>query len=54
MSNPERVDGADVETDLSAQIVRYGPGVYTLVIWAKIDGISAQVAEYSIFLETTQ
>ena len=51
---PLQGGGYRVETDISAQIARNGPGVYTLVIWADINGVSAQVAEYSIFLETTQ
>lgn len=46
--------GYHVEADLSAQTARYGPGVYTLAIWANIGGESAQVAAYSIFLETNQ
>ena len=43
--------GNRVSTDLSSQIAQFGPGVYTLAIWADIDGQSQQVAEYSIFLE---
>ena len=46
--------GFHVTTDLSPQIAQFGPGVYTLVIWANVDGESAQVAEYAIFLETTE
>ena len=48
------IGGYHVITDLSEQIAQFGPGVYTLVMWANVDGESAQVAEYSIFLETTE
>ena len=43
--------GNRVSTDLSSQIAQFGPGVYTLAIWADIGGESQQVAEYSIFLD---
>ena len=43
--------GHHVQTDLSSQIAQFGPGVYTLAIWADINGQSQQVAKYSIFLD---
>ena len=49
---PLPTGGYHVITDLSAQIAQFGPGVYSLAIWAEIDGESAQVANYSIFVET--
>ena len=48
------IGGYHVITDLSEQIAQFGPGVYTLVMWADVNGESAQVAEYSIFVETPQ
>lgn len=48
------IGGYHVITDLSEQIAQFGPGVYTLAMWADVNGESAQVAEYSIFVETPQ
>lgn len=40
-----------VEADISEQLAQYGPGVYSLVIWAEVDGEDAPVSHYSIFVE---
>lgn len=40
-----------VEADISEQIAQYGPGVYSLVIFAEVEGESAPVTHYSIFVD---
>lgn len=40
-----------VEADISEQIARYGPGVYSVVIYAVVDGEGTPVSSYSIFVE---
>ena len=52
--DPLPIGGYHVVTDLSAQIAHYGPGVYSLVIWADVNGESAQVSNFAIFVESTQ
>ena len=43
--------GYGVRSDVSNLLERHGSGVYTLVIYATIDGESAPVGRYSIFVE---
>ena len=43
--------GYHVQTDLTTQIAEFGPGVYTLVIWADVNGESAPVSNFSVFVE---
>lgn len=43
--------GLWVQADVSEQIAFHGPGVYTLVIWANVDGRDTPVSEYSIFVD---
>ena len=46
-----RVDGGSftVEADLTGPLSRFGPGVYTVVVWGILDGEDAIISEYSIF-----
>ena len=44
-----RADFFFVTADLSAILAEHGPGVYTIVVWAAIDGEPLVVSEYSIF-----
>jgi uncharacterized protein YkwD len=45
--------GADfaVSADIGKLLSRRGPGVYTVVLWGKLEGEDAPVSEYSIFHE---
>lgn len=43
--------GYRVTTDLQAEVSQFGAGIYTLQIWAVVDGTDAPVSEYSIFVE---
>ena len=40
-----------VTADISSLLARYGPGVYTILLWGEIDGENVPVSEYSIFHE---
>ncbi len=40
-----------VKADISALLDQHGDGIYTIVVWAEIDGEQAPISEYSIFLE---
>lgn len=42
-----------VAADVSKVTRRHGPGVYTLLLWADLDGRSVVVAEYSMFYGIT-
>ena len=42
----------EVEADIQAVLDKHGPGVYTVVVWANIDGERETVSEYAIFYET--
>ena len=44
-----RADSFSVTADLNAIVAEHGPGVYTVVVWAAIDGERLIVSEYSIF-----
>lgn len=48
------VDGGKFEAsvDISEALLRYGPGVYTVVIWGVADGESVTISRYSIFHHT--
>ena len=39
----------DVTADVGDVLDYFGPGVYTIVVWAKFDGVAAVISEYSIF-----
>ena len=39
----------DVTADVGDVLDHYGPGVYTIVVWAKFDGVAAVISAYSIF-----
>ena len=43
--------GYSVRSDISHLVAHYGPGVYTLIMFAVVDGESVQVSEYSIFVQ---
>ena len=43
--------GYSVRSDISHLVAQYGPGVYTLVVFGDIDGRSAPVSKYSIFVQ---
>ena len=43
--------GYRVTTDLQDLVSQFGAGIYTLQIWAVVDGNDAPVSEYSIFVE---
>ena len=45
-------DSFEVEADIQAVLDKHGPGVYTVVVWANIDGERETVSEYAIFYET--
>ena len=38
-----------VTTDIGELLSKYGPGVYTVLLWGKIDGEDVPIAQYSIF-----
>ena len=42
-----------VAADISGIVNQYGPGVYTIVVWAHLMGDDNVVSEYSIFHEVT-
>ena len=44
-------DSFAIETDLSKLIDQHGDGVYTVDLWADIDGAEVQISEYSIFVD---
>ena len=39
----------DMAADIHLLLVKYGPGVYTVVVWGPVDGEEAVISEYSIF-----
>ena len=41
----------NVIADIGRVLQRHGAGVYTVILWADIGGLSAPVSEYSIFYE---
>lgn len=43
--------GVRVTSDIQDLVSQFGAGIYTLQIWAVVDGIDAPVSEYSIFVE---
>ena len=45
--------GFTVRADLSKVVGKYGPGVYTILVWARLMGEDNVVSEYSIFHEIT-
>ena len=47
-----RTDSFDVRVGLRSILQQHGPGVYTVVLWANLDGEKEVVSEYSIFHET--
>ena len=49
-----RAEGRDFEVvaDLAEVLDEHGPGVYTVVVWAPVNGRQAVVSAYSIFHET--
>lgn len=42
----------EVKVSLKDILLQHGPGVYTVLLWANIDGESVAVAEYPIFHQT--
>ena len=40
-----------VTADLSELLSKYGPGVYTILLWGKVDGEDVPISQYSIFYE---
>ena len=40
-----------VAADISELLTKYGPGVYTILLWGKVDGEDVPISEYSIFYE---
>ena len=42
-----------VSADVSRVVEQHGPGVYTLLLWAELEGTPTIVAEYSMFHDTT-
>ena len=51
-SGVERFEsGIRVTSDLQDLVSQFGAGIYTLQIWAVVDGTDAPVSEYSIFVE---
>ena len=49
---PEDSNSILVRADFGRLLEKHGTGVYTLVLWVRIDGESVVVAEYSIFQES--
>ena len=47
------VTGLDftVTADINGLLARYGPGVYTILLWGEIEGEDVLISEYSIFYE---
>ena len=47
------VTGLDftVTADISELLARYGPGVYTILLWGEIEGEDVPISEYSIFYQ---
>ncbi len=43
-------DTFQVSADISNLVVEHGDGVYTILIWAEIDGEDVPVSQYSIFI----
>ena len=43
--------GYRVTTDLQSEVSQFGAGIYTLQIWAVVDGVDVPVSEYSIFVQ---
>ena len=46
-------DSFTVEANIGLVLDQYGPGVYTVVVWANLDDDSETVSEYVIFYEIT-
>ncbi|MCY4624818.1 MAG: CAP domain-containing protein [Chloroflexi bacterium] len=46
-------DSFTVTADINSILNQYGPGVYTIVVWARLMGDDNVVSEYSIFHEVT-
>ena len=44
-------DRFTVEADISEALERHGPGVYTVQVWATVDGEPAVISGYSVFHE---
>ena len=44
-------DSFAIEADLSKLIEQHGDGVYTVDLWADIDGAEVRISEYSIFVD---
>lgn len=43
--------GVRVTSDLQDEVSQFGAGIYTLQIWAVVEGVDVPVSEYSIFVE---
>ncbi len=43
-------DSFAVSADISDLLIQYGDGVYTILLWAKINGEDVPISEYSIFV----
>ena len=46
--------GFKIEADLSGLLEEHGPGVYTIMLWGRIDGRYATIVQYSIFHEVAK
>ena len=47
-----RTDSFDVRVNVKSVLKTHGSGIYTVVLWANIDGDQEVVSEYPIFYET--
>lgn len=44
-------DGFAVQVDVSRLLTAFGPGVYTILLWGKVQGTPLPVSEYAVFVE---
>ena len=44
-------DRFDLAADVSDVLREHGPGVYTVHVWARLDGEMEVISEYSVFHE---
>ena len=45
-------DSFEVEADIQAVLDEHGPGIYTVVVWANLEGEQETVSEYTVFYQT--
>ena len=44
----------ELKADIGDLLIRYGEGIYTVIVWGRIDGEDVLISQYSIFHDVTR